>query len=787
MEPSMLFDRLLRAEDESEVDQILRRAGYGLDNEQAWRPLGDMENNFSTVGNQQTEATAALVEKLINGIDAVLMAQCFKAGLNPEDPDKAPRTMIGAVERFFSVKDGLLANLDSGSRTRLAQNIHMVAVGDKSSPCYLIIDRGEGQTPDAFPETFLSLNRSNKLRIPFVQGKFNSGGTGVLQFCGRQNMQLIVSRRDPEAPTDAGDTSRALWGFTIVRRMRPSDGRKNSMYVYLAPGGAVPRFSADTIPVLPEDRRSIAPRPYAVGLKYGTCVKLYQFRWKAKSIATTDARYELERFLHSPCLPFRLTEAREYKANYYSTTVSGVWATIGAGDETDDKIEPGFPAYADLNLPEIGPLPYRIAVFQSAVNTRHVPHGIFFTVNGQVHGSLPSDFISRQLRFDYLKDHLLVSVDCTGMDPTVREDFFMASRDRVRKNEAYDEVVDHLKSELRDHSGLKLLNAARRKQEIEETLNDETETKNLFSELLKADPLLANLFGIGDRLTTKSGPAPGPDTPFVGKQFPTYFRLSKNPGSGLVKHCPVNLTCRVEFETDAVNDYFRRPDSAGSLTITPANIIEHANLWNGRFNAQVRVPWDANPGDRIEVAVSVEDVQTEARAAPFVSKFTLIADPEAAPRKSGGESGDTSKTRPAGGNGDGPGTGSGLAMPEVKEKHFHEPRTSLQVRHDHKGELEYFLNLDNGFLVNELTRTKDEGERALVKFWFKYGLLLCALGMVKEQNIRAEEQQAQSDRDAEDESEADDLSQLSMYCDGLARVIIPVIRRLYRGPHALTG
>jgi len=328
---------LLRAEDEEEVDRILNRVGYGLDNEAVWHALGDMENNFSTVGNQQTEATAALVEKIINGIDAVLMAECFRGGIDPESP-QAPETMVKAVEQFYEVKEGLLANLDAGSRTRLSDNIHVVAVGEKLTPCYLIVDRGEGQTPNAFPDTFLSLNRSNKLRIPFVQGKFNSGGTGVLQFCGRHNMQLIVSRRHPEAPVAQNDGSEDLWGFTIVRRMRPTGGRKNSMYVYLAPNGEVPRFEANALNVLPEDRRSISPKPYAVGLKYGTCIKLYNFRWRAKSLATVDARFELERFLHSPCLPFRLTDTREYKAHYFSTTVSGVWATVGSGDE-DDKVE----------------------------------------------------------------------------------------------------------------------------------------------------------------------------------------------------------------------------------------------------------------------------------------------------------------------------------------------------------------------------------------------------------------------------------------------------------------
>jgi len=779
MDAQTLFDRLLRAEAESEIEAILVQAGFDPNNEAVWQPLGGMENNFSTVGNQQTEATAALVEKIINGIDATLMAECFSKNINPESAE-APTSMQAAVQKFFTVKDGLLANLDPASRTKLADNVHVIAVGEKSAPGYLIIDRGEGQTPEAFPDTFLSLNRSNKLRIPFVQGKFNSGGTGVLQFCGQQNMQLIVSKRHPNAPTLAGDTSKDLWGFTVVRRIRPTGmpgGRKNSMYVYLALNGKVPRFKAESLNVLPQDRKSICPKPYSLGLQYGTCVKLYDFRWKARSIATTEARYELERFLHSPCLPFRLTETRDYKANYFSTTISGVWATIGQGDDADDKVEPGFPAFADLNLNDIGQLPYRIAVFQPGVNTRHVPHGVFFTVNGQVHGGLPSDFISRHLKFDYLKDHLLVSIDCTLMDPTVREDFFMASRDRVRKNEVYETVLDHLKRELRDHPGLRQLNAARRKKEIEDTLNDEEETKNLFNELLKSDPLLAHLFGAGDRLITKTGP--GPDAPFQGKQFPTYFRLLKNPSSGLVKHCPLNRTCRVEFETDVVNGYFKRTDSPGHISVEPANSIEHSHLWNGRFTAQVRVPWNAKTGDQFDVKVSVEDIMTEAKSAPFISHFRLIADPEGDAHKSGG-GGNGGRSKPGTKN-----NGPGLAIPEVVEKHFQDPHPSLEVRYDDRGEHEYFVNLDNAYLVTELVRTKDE-EKPLIKFWFKYGLLLCALGMLKEQQEKTEvPKENGSDSSENTSNEATGLKEINFYCDGIARVIIPIIRTLYHPPQPL--
>ncbi len=776
MDNKSLLNELLRTEDENLVDEILQRYGLGLEKAELWRPLGDIPNNRSVVTNQQTEATAAFVEKITNGIDAVLLAECLVRRIDPKGP-KAPATMTQAVSQFFDVRDGLIANLDPRrERTELAKNIHIVAVGEKGSPCYLIVDNGEGQSPDDFPNTFLSLIRDNKVGIPFVHGKFNCGGTGVLPFCGKQKIQLILSRRHP-ALVRKQDQSGQLWGFTVVRRLKPSSTRPSSMYVYLAPDGKVPRFKADAVDVLPEDRNTTLPRPYAAGIRYGTCVKLYNYEWKARSMATTEARYELERFLHSPCLPFRITETRKYTANFFSTTVSGVWASIDSEEVPEDsKVEEDFlRAFGELNLKEIGILSYRLTVYKESVNVRHVPHGVFFSLNGQVHGSLPSDFITDQLKFDYLKRHLLVSIDCTNMDLSVREEFFMPSRDRVRKNEVYDEIHKQLVEALKNHPGLRQLNSERHKRAIEHSLSNEEETKNLFNELLKADPMLARLFGSGDRLFTKTGP--GPSIPFVGKKFPTYFRLTKNPTDGLTKSCPINLTCRVEFETDALNDYFKRNDSPGSIVVDPPDIFEQTHLWNGRFNASVRVPWKTKPGDQVNVTVTVSDVQTQMKDAPFVSHFTLVAESEQDPR-------------PGGGNGHGPHGKLGdrssaptLTIPKLKWKSFDEQNIALRISHDADGELEYFANEKNKYFTDAIVRAKEE-EHALIRFWFGHGLLLCALGMIKEQQERGEPDSGDDDsiEEADSSRETGPLERVGFYCDGIARIIIPMIRTLYRGP-----
>ena len=186
---------LIKADNEQQVITILRGAGF-WDEKRVWRLYGDRENNFSTIGNQQNRPDAALVEKLVNAVDARLMHECLGDGINPEST-AAPQTIRDAIARFFekgrsaSVYGGQVRAWDNEMRRDVARGITFAATGVKGQegdPCLTIADQGEGQTPRKFPDTFLSLEKSNKLRIPFVQGKFNMGGTGVLEFCGRQNL-----------------------------------------------------------------------------------------------------------------------------------------------------------------------------------------------------------------------------------------------------------------------------------------------------------------------------------------------------------------------------------------------------------------------------------------------------------------------------------------------------------------------------------------------------------------------------------------------------------------------
>lgn len=147
-----LCKALISADTEAEVVCLLADAGY-WDNEEVWRDLGDEPENYSTVGNQQSRAEQALVEKLVNAIDSKLIAAARLAGVDPEGPE-APATMWAARDAFLgdALKDP----------EKLSRGITVAATGQRAPgrPSITIVDDGEGQTPSSMPRTILSVLRA---------------------------------------------------------------------------------------------------------------------------------------------------------------------------------------------------------------------------------------------------------------------------------------------------------------------------------------------------------------------------------------------------------------------------------------------------------------------------------------------------------------------------------------------------------------------------------------------------------------------------------------------------
>ena len=107
-----------------------------------WRYYGDYENNYNTIGNQQSRPEAALVEKLVNSVDARLMNECLIRGVDPEGCD-APKDIRTAVASFFedianpnSSLAGQIKNWTDTKRTKIARAITLAATGAKGNPCF---------------------------------------------------------------------------------------------------------------------------------------------------------------------------------------------------------------------------------------------------------------------------------------------------------------------------------------------------------------------------------------------------------------------------------------------------------------------------------------------------------------------------------------------------------------------------------------------------------------------------------------------------------------------------
>jgi hypothetical protein len=745
---------LIYADDESEVLRILER--HGLDDPAGWVPLGGIENNLSIVGNQQSSATAALVEKLVNGLDSLFLLECLRRGIDPESPD-APQTMTAAASAFFGIPDGNIARLKPPDRGRLSEHVQLIATGTKRDPSFTILDLGEGQRPCDFPTTFCSLVRSNKLRVPFVQGKFNMGGSGALPFCGQHHLQLVVSRRHPELVPGETGVEKTGWGWTLMRRRDPVAGRRSSSYEYLTISGQVPCFEAAELPLRPSREQA-----YEGPLRWGTLVKLYNYQIEYRSTVVFDLNFELSRRLYRLALPIRLSERRDYRGHSNDTILTGM--SVRVEDDRAGVLEPGFPDSGVVHVDGVGEMPIEVVVFKKGEGRSFLTpqSAIMFAVNGQVHGTHSRRFLSREtVRLDFLKNDLMVVLNCTNAPPRVREDLFMPSRDRLRECDAKRTFEAALETYLHDHEELQRLNRERREEELRGRLADDQPLTEALRSVIDSSPELRQLFGQGGELPTNDRPGPenpngqsteNPTTtePFQGVPFPTFFHPVKPPTEGrpIEVKCPIGGVGRARFVTDAVNDYFTRASEPGSVTVTPADLFERVQLHDGRATVVLRCPDQVRVGATIEVTVSVTDPR---RTQPFSHRLRLVVAEPATPT-------DRPDNPPP------PPRAGALALPKIIEVGEGEwegedftADSGLSMQPDIDGGLVAKVNVDNVHLQRTLMRTP-EAELDLTRKRFVYGLVLSGLSLWREY------------------SERDDCDELVRSASSaIARVLLPTI------------
>ena len=765
---------LAKADSEQEVIEILTNAGYWNKNSD-WVDFGQNPNNFSTIGNQQSSPDTALVEKLINSVDAVLMRECLRRNIKP-DSEKAPQSIVEAMKMFFGVSDGKLSSIDRGPRAKLAENICLVATGQKSNPSYSIVDLGEGQSPKRIPDTFLSLNKSNKLKIPFVQGKFNMGGTGALQFGSKQhNLQLIISRRDPQITSKEDETS-SKWGFTVIRREDPSKGMRSSSFRYLAPQNKILMFDSPDLPLLPGEY----PNAYENNLEFGSFIKLYEYQMPKglKSLVKFDLFYRLSLLLTNVALPIKLYERRVgYKddKNTYHVIVSGL--SVRLDEDKSENLEANFPSSSVMKIMGQEML-LKVYAFKKGKREHYSKSdGVIFIVNGQAHGFLSQSFFERKsVGMSYLADSILVLIDCSKFDGRTREDLFMNSRDRLRDGvEIRSEIESQLQELLKNHPGLRALREKRRREEIENKLQDSKPLAEVIEKIIKKSPTLSKLFLQGIKITNPFNLVEtSVNTKFVGKKFPTFFKITKQYTKENQKHCPINRRFRIQFETDVENEYFDRDRDAGEYTVEyEGNVVEDSvfNLWNGMGTLTIKLPENTKVNDSLLFKASVID---NSHTEPFINEFYIKVDEL---EENHGGNGGTRKRPP---NGDDhkekrqmP---SSLDLPNIIElkkvdsiwsSHFLEEVDVLSVKDAGEGGYDFYLNMDNVHLLTEIKGNTTIDPR-LLEGRYKFGMVLIGISLL--QHFEKGEK--------ENESDTSHFKEISQLCKAISPILLPMISSL---------
>lgn len=762
-------EAFLRADSTDAVRQILNgRPEFG--DYKNWKPYGDAEKNWDRVGVQTSEPVGALAELIINAIDAILMRRAKEEKIDLRG-EAVPQNMSEAVKRFFpEVQEGKLTLLGQEQRTGLGEKSVLIGIRRKrkndTCPNYTIVDFGEGQNHADFKKTFLSLGEKNKEGIPFVQGRFNMGSTGSITFCTRAEIRsgmykFILSKRNLE-------DSDGLWGWTLIRVRGARKGEDLPVVEYFCPDGEIAHFEADEVRAF--DRADIG-----VIKKGGSVVKLYEYDIGPSARGIDIGLYDaLTTNLIDCALPVRLYDfdAKPTKTGLRAEgiaprTFSGMKTVLKADEEEDENETNGVDVDGIVINSENASLgTVRISYFgmdKMKEYLRDYPYRMFYTINGQAQAKERASLL-RKARLDDLRNHLIVQIDCNGMDNTARSAVFKPDRERMAQIQLTRELREIVINTLSENRELRGYAREIRSRRISEQIKDET-SKTFLADLVKNSQDLQELFNIGENVDS-SIQTPGGEEKYEGAKFPS-FLTPTNLEEGLIKRVPINLYRWIECTTDVQNDYLVREADQGEFVHPPPDVLPNSgSLRNGRFRIKVSPPANAKEGDEISVEFGFADSNPH-RSAPLVfpAKIKILPMEE-------------------------PGTKPPSPNPKVKKRKEPSrdfPDIEWVIRddwadynyNDESGghvsagdELTVYVNKDNKYLLSLIHKESDEGKREIIRHRFRFGVGILTLAMYKK---LVHESEQDSSREEEGNNGDDALRAAS---SAIAAHIVTLIEKL---------
>ena len=570
-----LLLELYNAPDSDSLYKLI--VSYGLDTPEYWKPYGGNINNAGTFENQQSSPENALVEKLTNSIDAILMKECMVRGIQPKDKtsSKVPQTINAATKLFFNVDNGKWENVVAPERNRISQDIQIILTGDRKTPNVAIYDNGEGQNPSSFENTFLSIAKGNKNDVPFVQEKYNMGSTGSLVFCGdKHRYQMIISRRN----TGLNDSD-GLIGFTLVRRhiLTPEEEPKYKLtwYEYLVINDDIPYVNDQTLDL------GLNKTQFTCG----SVVKLYSYQLTRPSDATLDLWRELNPLLFESALPILIYEKRNFGGHSSTKPMLGNRTRLAL--DSNEHVE--FQKTFQINLFNSN-IPMQVYLFnRETKNTEFIlGKSVVYTLNGQTQGYEPKSFISQDLGFRNLREYMLVCIDCSQIGTTARQELFMASRDRLKQGRFYSELRQSIIDLLSNDTHLKQKEQEYKGRVFRETGEDKDMVQSLFSKLKGNQDIRKMFSGNNGAFSFFTKKVKKPIQPEERKEekkkeskklkrYPTLLKIKgfEKSSEDFVKVIRKGGKGKITLETDVENSFLSRSDDAGTIEITTLDFGNH--------------------------------------------------------------------------------------------------------------------------------------------------------------------------------------------------------------------
>lgn len=584
----------------SEIESIIADIEQEYGERITYKHIGPRDNNFGQI-NIGIDPGKSIVERLTNAIDANLEREFeLHKGLPVcDNPRDAAMSWLD-----IPVKGSYL--LTAARRRELAKSIKLVVEKgeDKAHVNILIIDEGIGVKCSDLESTILDLGGGNKVEKPYLMGAYGQGGSSTFAFC----KYSIICSKPFNASTDDE------FCFTVVfYENLPPEKYKHGRYVYLA----------------------LDDKPFRAKVKHekisvSTIVKHYGFElggYRGK-LGPYSIYGLLQRALFDPVIPIVLDD----KVHNYLRVIKGSRNALNAAadeeiDERGPSIRHNVPMYS-INVAEFGTIGLEYWVLEeNPAEKKYDPivayvdnkRPILFTLNGQTHAEFPVSLIKKEAELPFLKNRLIVHVDCNNLSPSAKRSLFSSNREDIRKNELSILIIEEIVRSLKSDDELKVINEEARNAILgSQDVTSEEEIRKEVAKLLhlydfSTDLSLGGMESIPSitEINSVSPPVHPPRGPRILREIelhdpPTYMKILNNSPTNFYK----GQRRYIRIECDA----FSQNHDPEDLKKSKFNIIINGKelklagttpLKGGRLRLIIDCDKDAQDGNKGELIVEL--------------------------------------------------------------------------------------------------------------------------------------------------------------------------------------